>query len=155
MNRLKAILLASALSISVAMPAFANEAQPAVAPIEQFSAADTSLIFEADAQPMQLAVLSQQEMKETEGARIINFGAIFSRVGAATGPAGAWLRYGNSYSQVGEFKTVSISWGSNANYRAQIGNDALRNFNANFRDSRIPINSWRTNDSGHLHLWRR
>ena len=51
----------------MALPAFANEA-PIIAPMPQFSVADTSLIFEADAKPMQLAALSQLEMKETKGA---------------------------------------------------------------------------------------
>lgn len=64
MKRLKTTLLASALSLSVVMPAFANEAQPMAAPLPQFTAADTQSLFEQDAQPMQLAALSQKEMKE-------------------------------------------------------------------------------------------
>ncbi len=66
MNSLKITLLASALAATVAMPVFAAEPQPA--PLPRFSAADASLIFETDTRPMQLAVLSQAEMKETEGA---------------------------------------------------------------------------------------
>ena len=68
MNRLKTTILAGALSATMAIPAFANESPSLSAPLPQFSAADASLIFEADAKPMQLAALSQQEMKETEGA---------------------------------------------------------------------------------------
>jgi len=51
------------------VPAFANEGTVAT-PLPQFTAADTQMLFEQDAKPMQLAVLSQQEMKETEGAVI-------------------------------------------------------------------------------------
>ena len=93
MKRLKITLLATALSLGVVMPAFANEAQPAVAPIEQFSAADTSLIFEADAKPMQLAALSQLEMKETKGAWVQ-----FGLGGAIGGGMYAWGVYQGNYS---------------------------------------------------------
>jgi hypothetical protein len=67
---MKHILLAATLSAAMVLPALANESLSLTAPLPQFSAADTSLIFEADAKPMELAALSQQEMKETEGAVI-------------------------------------------------------------------------------------
>jgi hypothetical protein len=51
----------------MAAPVFANQA-PITEPIQQFTAADTQSLFEQDAKPMQLAALSQTEMKETEGA---------------------------------------------------------------------------------------
>jgi len=55
------------LAASMAVPAFANDA-PVATPLPQFTAVDTQMLFAQDAMPMQLAVLSQQEMKETEGA---------------------------------------------------------------------------------------
>lgn len=72
MNILKTTLLASALSISMAMPVFANEVPVAasIAIPAPFTAAETQSLFEQDAQTMQLAALSQTEMKETEGAVI-------------------------------------------------------------------------------------
>lgn len=76
--KLKSTLFAAVLSASLAMPAFANEEIEA-SQLPQFTAADTLMLFEQDAKPMQLAALSQQEMKETEGAWI-NFA-----VGAAGG----------------------------------------------------------------------
>ena len=41
-----------------------------IAPLPQFSEADTQTQFEQDVKPMQLATLSHREMKETEGAWI-------------------------------------------------------------------------------------
>jgi hypothetical protein len=65
--KLKSTLFAGLLAASLAVPAFANDAAVA-APLPQFTAADTQMLFEQDAEPMQLAALSSQEMKETEGA---------------------------------------------------------------------------------------
>lgn len=67
---MKRILLAATLSAAMVLPALANESQSLTAPLPQFSAADASLNFEADAKPMELAALSPVEMKETEGAVI-------------------------------------------------------------------------------------
>ncbi len=64
---LKSTLFAGVLAARLAAPAFANDA-PVAAPPPQFSAADTQILFEQDAKPMQLAALSPQEMKATEGA---------------------------------------------------------------------------------------
>ena len=64
---LNSTLIAGVLAASLAVPAFANDASVAT-PLPQFTAADTQMLFEQDAKPMQLAALSQQEMKETEGA---------------------------------------------------------------------------------------
>lgn len=63
----KSTFFAGVLAASLAVPAFANDT-PEATPLPQFTAADTQMLFEQDAMPMQLAVLSQQEMKETEGA---------------------------------------------------------------------------------------
>lgn len=64
--KLKSTLFTGVLAASLSVPAFANEGTVAT-PLPQFTAADTQMLFEQDAKPMQLAVLSQQEMKETEG----------------------------------------------------------------------------------------
>ena len=132
---------------------------------------------------MQVAALSPTEMKETEGAVIpaMVFGA---GVGAATywamtpasqrtwtgwgtsmalgaiplaraGSVGNWVRAGSSYSITSGTRTTGIQWGSNTAYRSNIGSQTLQNWNANLRNTRIPVDSWRTNDRGHLHLWRR
>jgi len=87
MKRLKVTLFASLMVLGVSLSAFANEAQPInVAPaetIQQFTDADMQLVFEQDTQPMQLAALSQTEMKETEGAWLpiaVTFGPIAFRL---------------------------------------------------------------------------
>lgn len=67
MKFFKTTLLAGVLSINMAAPVFANQA-PITEQIQPFTAADTQSLFEQDAKPMQLAALSQTEMKETEGA---------------------------------------------------------------------------------------
>ena len=64
---MKLNLFAGVLAASLAVPALANE-DVLVASVPEFTAADTQQLFEQDAQPMQLAALSAQEMKETEGA---------------------------------------------------------------------------------------
>jgi hypothetical protein len=69
MKFFKTTLLAGVLSINMVAPVFANQA-PITEQIQQFTAADTQSLFEQDAKPMELAALSQTEMKETEGAAI-------------------------------------------------------------------------------------
>lgn len=107
MKNLKNVLAATVLSVAMVMPVFASEAlisptaAPVIAPME-FTAADTQSLFEQNAQPMQLAVLSQQEMKETEGARV-NFGALTNW---AFRPGG-WAN-SNRYLRVG--------WGTHNNH---------------------------------------
>jgi len=86
MKHLKSILLVTVLSTSFAAPAFASEAP--IAALPQFTAADTQLMFEQDARPMQLAALSLQEMKETEGA--VWWFALYY-YGPAITAAGSWM----------------------------------------------------------------
>nr|VFK54293.1 MAG: hypothetical protein BECKTUN1418F_GA0071002_104010 [Candidatus Kentron sp. TUN]VFK56272.1 MAG: hypothetical protein BECKTUN1418E_GA0071001_103910 [Candidatus Kentron sp. TUN] len=64
MKSLKTIIIAWALSVAVAMPAFASSmpASPA-----EFTAADTQALFARDAGSMELAMLSPEEMAATEG----------------------------------------------------------------------------------------
>lgn len=64
---MKSTLFAGLLAASLSVPAFASDTHTAT-PLPQFSAADTQMLFAQDTMPMQLAVLSQQEMIETEGA---------------------------------------------------------------------------------------
>jgi hypothetical protein len=58
---MKKLVLAVALSAMVAVPAMAMESKT-------LAFDDTQQIFCTDSQPLELSVLSQQEMKETEGA---------------------------------------------------------------------------------------
>jgi hypothetical protein len=89
--RLKSTLFAAVLTASLVAPAFAND-ETLTAPLPQFTAADTQMLFEQDAMPMQLAALSSQEMRETEGAWV-QFG-----IGGALGGAGyTWGVYRGNY----------------------------------------------------------
>ena len=89
--KLKSTLFAGVLAASLSVPAFANEGTVAT-PLPQFTTADAQMLFEQDAKPVQLAVLSQQEMRETEGAWV-QFG-----IGGALGGAGyAWGVYRGNY----------------------------------------------------------
>jgi hypothetical protein len=70
--KLKPVLFASVLAATLSVPAFANDAAMTT-PLPQFTAADTQMLFEQDVNPMQLAALSKNEMKETEGALLPAF----------------------------------------------------------------------------------
>ena len=100
---MKLNLFAGVLAASLAVPALANEGA-LDAPVPEFTTADTQQLFEQDARPMQLAALSQQEMKETEGA----FG-----VGGAVIGVGI---YGAS--------TAYNSWNTNATFATNLRNTA-------------------------------
>ena len=88
--KFRSTLFTGVLAAILALPAFAND-EPMAAPsltkisqqtqvesepktevvtaaLPQFTAADAQMLFEQNAEPMQLATLSQQEMMETEGA---------------------------------------------------------------------------------------
>ncbi|WP_050010701.1 MULTISPECIES: hypothetical protein [Herbaspirillum] len=64
--KLKQIIIVGALSVSLAPPVYAKEI--ASEPLPQFTMTDAEALFENDTKSMQLAALSPQEMKETEGA---------------------------------------------------------------------------------------
>lgn len=72
MKQIKHAALALAMVGMLSAQAHASEAQvqnlQAVQPVAAFSQTDINAMFEQTEQPMQLATLSQQEMKETEGA---------------------------------------------------------------------------------------
>jgi hypothetical protein len=110
----------------------------------------------------QMDLLSSQEMVETEGefypflvAGYYAYRGFQAYRYANIGVRSAWIRVGKSYSSSNSFKTYAIRWGSNSHWRNQIGSSRLRNFNARLHNTRIPVNSWRTRDPGHFHLWRR
>lgn len=71
--QLKHVVVALAVAGMLSTQAYASEAQveaaiqPAQA-VAAFTDADLQALFEASDKPMQLAALSQKEMKETEGA---------------------------------------------------------------------------------------
>ncbi len=73
----------------------------------------------------------------------------------ALGPMKNWLRVGPSYSIEGSFKTISIRWGAGGSYWKKIPSTTLQNLNRGLRETKIPLNNWRTADQGHLHLWKR
>jgi hypothetical protein len=69
--QLKHAVLALAVAGMISGQAYAAEAQVeaiAAQPVAAFAETDLQALFEQDAKPMQLAALSEQEMKETEGA---------------------------------------------------------------------------------------
>jgi len=63
--KLKQKLAAAAIA---AIAATATTSVLAQAPADAFTSTDMASLFEQDAQPLQLAALSEQEMKTTEGA---------------------------------------------------------------------------------------
>lgn len=67
----------------------------------------------------------------------------------------AWIRIGESWSTERGFVTHSIRWGStNRHANRKVKNLVLREFNKQLYNLKIPINSWRTNDPGHLHIMK-
>ena len=134
-------------------------AQPALA--ESFNQDDMAFAFGNVAVSSDLgdmALLSSQEMMETEGEWIpfvIGAFHVARYARYAIGPARAWIRTGSSFSRSGSFRTYAVRWGSNKHWRSQIASSSLRNANARLHNYRIPVNSWRTRDAGHFHLWRR
>lgn len=103
-----------------------------------------------------LAVLQRQQA--TEG--LIWTGATLGLGGAlrlarpVIGSAGNWLRLGNSYSKSLGVARFSLRWGSNAHYAGEIGSPTLRSLNQTLRQTRIPLQGWRFEDAGHLHILR-
>ena len=85
--KLKSTVIAGMLAASMAAPAFANET--VAAPLPQLTMQDAQTLFEQDANPMQLAALSSQEMKETEGAFIWN-GVIGGAIGLGSYAYSNW-----------------------------------------------------------------
>jgi hypothetical protein len=93
--------------------AYAAEAQVegiGAQPVAAFAETDLQALFEQDAKPMQLAALSEQEMRETEGALLPLFAAM--AVGAAVS---AWGYHARSYYQTGRIGTsAGAAWAAGA-----------------------------------------
>nr|VFK11456.1 MAG: hypothetical protein BECKLPF1236A_GA0070988_100555 [Candidatus Kentron sp. LPFa]VFK24555.1 MAG: hypothetical protein BECKLPF1236C_GA0070990_1001420 [Candidatus Kentron sp. LPFa] len=71
MKNLKTTIIAGALSATLAMPAMAgNTSAPRGPAPAQFTEADTQALFAQDVGPMELAMLSPEEMKATDGEAI-------------------------------------------------------------------------------------
>ena len=70
----------------------------------------------------------------------------------AMGPLKNWIRLGESYSVEGGFKTFSLRWGAGGNYWKKIPSTTLQNVNKSLRQTKIPLDNWRTVDPGHFHF---
>jgi len=81
--------------------------------------------------------------------------SVYNSLKVAVGPLGNWLRVGDSFSKSSGVKTKAIRWGGNKHHRQKIGSDRLRNMNESLHNTRLPTKGWRTQDAGHLHLYRR
>lgn len=141
---------AAAQSLSASDMAFAFGGKAAA------SAASTTTARAAAEAPVAMASarsMTPTEMQETEGAWLgfVVRGAVWA--GSKIKP---WVRVGPSYSKSSCCDTTSIRWGSNAHHRnQQFTSPLVRNLNQRLNDSRLPGSSWRVQDRGHFHLWRR
>ena len=75
----------------------------------------------------------------------------------AMGPLKQWIRIGPSYSKAaGQKISLSIRWGAspigNGKYIRLIPSQSMQKFNQWLRVRKLPGKSWRTQDSGHLHI---
>jgi hypothetical protein len=66
-----------------------------------------------------------------------------------------WIRFGPSYSVEGGFKTYGVRWGAGAKFWKKIGNPTLRQWNRQFRQTKLPFGGWRSADPGHFHFWKK
>ena len=101
MKKAKFTLFGSLLAAAIAMPALAN-GLPGVG-TSPFTTADAAMLFEQDGRPMQLAALSDKEMKETDGA-VVPF-AIGALAGGAVGGVGYAI---GAYNGNHEWSTTSF-----------------------------------------------
>ncbi|WP_121356794.1 RHS repeat domain-containing protein [Flavisolibacter nicotianae] len=74
---------------------------------------------------------------------------------AETGGMKQWLRFGKSYSKVGETPTVGFRWGAGGDFSLKIGNPYLRSANEWLRTRRLfpGLKTW-WNEAGHFHLMK-
>ena len=89
------------------------------------------------------------------GASLYGGGRAYQAVTPHTGTVSNWIRVKDSYSRTLDVPTKSVTWGSNRHHRQSIGNETMRNLNASLRNSKAPGSSWRVQDKGHFHLWKR
>ena len=84
-------------------------------------------------------------------------GAAASSAIKAVGPLKQWIRVGPSYSRAaGQNISLSVRWGASpaggGRYIRQIPSSIAQRFNQWLRGKKLPGNSWRTRDPGHLHI---
>lgn len=125
MKKLNKGFIAALLAGSIVTPAFAEQKQALESP--KFEAADYASLFDSEIAGVKVASLSDEEMKETEGAFFNPYGAA---LGAAAGGAGyayrtviggspwSWYSFGTSagagfVAGSGAGAVASI-WGANA-----------------------------------------
>lgn len=90
------------------------------------------------------------------GASMYGGGRVaYNAITPHTGTIQNWARIGNSYSQTSQVRTVAVRWGSNNHYAKSIGNERIREMNRSFRETKLPGSSWRVQDRGHFHLWKK
>lgn len=72
-----------------------------------------------------------------------------------TGGTEQWLRFGYSYSRVGQTPTIALRWGAGGRFSQTISSSLLRSANETLRTRRlIPgLRTW-WNEPGHLHLMK-
>jgi hypothetical protein len=78
-----------------------------------------------------------------------------SSVKYAMGPLKNWIRVGTSYSIKGGFETFAIRWGAGGKFWKNIPSKSLQNANKQLREIKVPGDSWRTADPGHLHIYKK
>ncbi len=108
MQKLKQTGIALMVAGLLSANAYASEAaveQVTAQPVAAFTDADLNALFEQEAdKPMQLAVLSGQEMRETDGA----FAFVpFLAYSLASGAGSAWLYHGRSFRNTGQLGSAS------------------------------------------------
>ena len=92
------------------------------------------------------------------GKSIINttkefYGYFVNFLKEETGGVKQWIRVGASFSRNGNFHTrTTVRWGASPKYKYKIKNKTLRKVNQNIRRKKLPGNSWRVQDPGHLHI---
>lgn len=96
-----ALIAACAISQPVLAAATESATQPTLNTLV-LESTDLSFAFEQTTQPLQMATLSEQEMKETEGAWVV----IASRAG--WGALGGFSSYWGQYSATGQWSTSGL-----------------------------------------------
>jgi len=99
----------------------------------------------------------QEEGLDDNSFLFIPIGKIFDGIGSIFSifKTNHWFRVGNSFSRSSNVQTQGIRIGTNNHYRKQISNQTMQNLNKSLRDYKFPGKSWRVQDAGHIHFWRR
>ena len=111
MSKMKTLCAATLLAAcALSQPVLAQSVEPTALPSATLDATDLSFAFEQTGQPVQMAMLSEQEMKETEGA-VIPYLAYYGG-GAAIG-GGAYV--GSTIYRSWDSSSLSNSWNNLSN----------------------------------------